>query len=420
MDQSAGGRRLGSGEEAGNAARPRRKTIGVTPITRAGGKQVYRLAFSYLGAQCRETIALPHTKANAAYCERLRAEILGQIERGTFDYVASFPNSDRARRVTGARVVPTMRTLLEAYRDRVKRTFAPSTFEGTGRSINNVLIPWCGDKLVTQLKPSDIRDFVATKPVKLKTINNLLLPLRAVLDEAVADGVIEFNPMTRLKFARLVPDDKRRSDYNPQPYAEQEIITLLGNIALPERFAFQLHAYAGLRTGELIGLRWHRVDLEAGVITIQETTTSGEDKPTPKTPAGVRTVPLLPAAREALELLRPYTQLAGGRVTVNPKRVGSRKPEAWDDKRLQLIWKNAHKGTGIAYRNPYQLRHSFASNLLSQGENAALISRLLGHKNVHMVIQHYGRWIEQGEALGFDRPPRTYGMRRLWAQEKAA
>jgi integrase len=91
-----------------------------------------------------------------------------------------------------------------------------------------------------------------------------------------------------------------------------------------------------------------------------------------------------------------------------------------DDKRLALIWKNAHKGTKIEYRHPYTLRHSFASNLLSQGENPALISRLLGHKTVGMVIQHYGRWIETGEALGFDRPPRTYGMKRLWRTDNAA
>lgn len=394
--------------------------MGVTAITRAGGKQVYRIAFSYRGVQCRETVALPHTKANQLHCERLRGEILIQIERGTFDYAKQFPDSKRARLISGSSPAPTMRQLLEAYRDRVKRTFAPSTYAGTQRVINNQLVPWCGDMLVTQIKPSDIRDWIGTKPVVLKSINNLVLPLRAVLDEAVADGLIEFNPLDRLKLARLVPESKRRSDFEPRPYSEAEIITLLGNIALPERFAFQLHAYAGLRTGELIGLRWPRVDLEANVITIQETTTEGQDKATPKTLAGIRTIPLLPAAREALDLLRPFTQLAGGRVTVNPKRVGTRKPEAWDDKRLALIWKNAHKGTGIEYRNPYQLRHSFASNLLSQGENPALISRLLGHKTVGMVIQHYGRWIETGEALGFDRPPRTYGMKRLWAQEKAA
>lgn len=29
----------------------------------------------------------------------------------------------------------------------------------------------------------------------------------------------------------------------------------------------------------------------------------------------------------------------------------------------------------------------------------------------------YGRWVEEGEPLGFDRPPRRYGMVPLWGQE---
>lgn len=392
--------------------------MGVTPITRSGGKQVYRIAFSYLDRQCRETKALPHSKANEAYCVRLRAEILGAIERGTFRYEDYFPDSKMAGRLNPRAAAPTMRALLEAYRDRVKATFAPSTWDGTRKAIDNVLVPWCGNTPVTELKPSDIRDWVGTKAVTLKRLNNLVLPLRAVLDEAVADGLLESNPLGRLKLAKLVPEDRRHSDFDPDPYTESQLFTLLGKIATPERWAFQLWAYTGMRTGELIGLRWARVDLEADTIRIQETTTAGEDRSRPKTPAGMRTIPLLPAAREAIDMLRPVTQLAGDRVTVNPKRTRPDESKAWDEKRLALIWRNAHKGTGIAYRNPYQLRHTCASNLLSQGENPALIARLLGHKTIQMVIKHYGRWIAEGEALGFDRPPRAYGMKRLWAQEK--
>lgn len=393
--------------------------MGVTPITRAGGKKVYRIAFSYRGVQCREILALPHSKANATYCERLRAEILGQIERGTFDYAAYFPDSPRAAVFgQGRRNVPRLRSLLEGYRDRVKATFAPSTFAAVRKAIDNVLVPWVGDVLVTDLRPSDIRDWVGLQTVSLKRIRNLLWPLRAVLDEAVADELIDTNPFTRLKLARLVPEAKRRSDWEPDPYTEAELRTLLARVPAPERFAFQIQAYTGLRTGELIALRWPRVDLEAGHIRVTETTTERQDKDRPKTPAGVRTIPLLPAAREALEALRAHTLLAGDRVTVNPR--STRKDRAWDDKRLAQVWKAAHKDTGIAYRNPYRLRHTWASQLLSQGENVAMISRLLGHKTIEMTIKHYARWISQGEALGFDRPPRRYGMERLWAQEKAA
>lgn len=390
--------------------------MGVTAITRAGGKQVYRIAFSFMGAQCRETLALKHSRDNENYCIGLRAQILTAIEKGAFRYNDFFPTSPRAAMFGhGPAKAKTLEQLLKAYRDRVKSTFAPSTYAAVRKAVDNVLIPWVGKKQPAELLPSDIRDWVGLQATSLKRIRNVLWPLRTVLDECVADGIIEVNPFTKLKLARLVPEAKRRSDFEPEPYAEAELRALLERLALPDRLAFQLWAYTGLRTGELIALRWPRVDLEAGSIRVVETTTERKDKDRPKTKAGIRAVPLLPAAREALELMRQYTLLAGDRVTVNPR--STRKDRAWDDKRLAQVWKAAHVGTKIAYRNPYQLRHTFASNLLSEGENIALISKLLGHATIEMTTRHYARFIAQGEALGFDRPPRRYGMKRLWAQD---
>jgi integrase len=218
--------------------------------------------------------------------------------------------------------------------------------------------------------------------------------------------------------AKLVPVGKRTSTYEPQPYTSAELLVLLGQLPVPERWAFQLWAYTGVRTGELVGLRWPRVDLEANTIFVMETTTERQDKPRPKTKAGIRTVPLLPAAREAIDALRQITQLGGGRVVTNPR--STREDKAWDDKRLAEAWHKAHKGTKIAYRQPYELRHTFASQLLSQGENPAYIASLLGHATVDMVIRNYGRWIDEGEKLGFDRPPRRYGMKRLWTTADGA
>lgn len=383
--------------------------IGVTPITRKS-KQVYQIAFSFRGVQCRELVAMPHSKASEQYCMRLRAEIMGKIDRGDFRYVDYFPDSKRAAMFGHAPArARTLKVALEAYRDRVEKTLEPSTFSGYRKAIDNHLVPWCGEKQITGLLPSDVRDWVGLQTVALKTIRNRLLPLRAVLDEAVADELIKFNPLDRVNLAKLVPADKRTSEFEPNPYTVAELLTLLSAIEDPhERLAFQFWAFTGLRTGELIGLRWSRVDLAENSIFIRETTTEGKDKGRPKTPAGIRTIPLLPAARQALDGMRELTQLAGDRVFINPR--GNRKDKAWDDRRLMLLWRRAHTATSIKYRNPYQLRHTFASQLLSQGENPSYIANLLGHKTIEMVQRNYARWVAEGEKLGFNRPPRRYGM----------
>jgi integrase len=412
VGESEGGKRLGGGQNPSPPARQKR-LVGITPLSRKN-KQVYQVAFSFKGVQCREVVDLPHSKANEQYCMRLRAEIMGKIERGEFRYGDYFQDSARAE-VFGHAPVKSklLRGLLEAYRDRVKSTLEASTFAGYRKAIDNNLIPWFGGKTLAELKPADIRDWVGLQAVSLKTIRNRLLPLRGVLDEAVADELIPFNPIDRVTLAKLVPVDKRTSDFEPEPYTAGELKTLLGNLSnLRERYAFQFWAYTGVRTGELVGLRWPRVDLEVKTVHIRETTTEGKDKARPKTKAGVRTIPLLPAALEALEGMRELTMLAGQRVFTNTRAAA--KDDAWRDSTLARVWKAAHKDTGIAYRNPYQLRHTFASQLLSQGENPAYISKLLGHKTVEMVQRTYGRWVSEGEKLGFDRPPRQYGVLLLW------
>mgnify|MGYP000017621823 CR=1 FL=1 len=51
------------------------------------------------------------------------------------------------------------------------------------------------------------------------------------------------------------------------------------------------------------------------------------------------------------------------------------------------------KRTDIKYRNPYQTRHTFASMLLSRGENPMFVAQQMGHKDWSMIIKVYGRWI---------------------------
>lgn len=391
---------------------------GVTRIVRKT-KEVYQIAFSYRKTQCREIIVRSFSKVSDDYCFGLRAEILRRIDDGSFRYVDYFPDSPRA--VLFGHRPPATRTLkeaLEAYRDRVKRTLEPSTFTGYRKAVDNHLIPWCGDKRLADLSPADIREWMSLQTTRLKTLRNRLLPLRTVLNEAVADGLIPFNPLDRVDLAKQVPPAQRGSDFEARPYTEDEVVKLLGNLEPEARYVFQAWAYTGVRTGEQIGLRWPRVDLEAKIIRIEETTTERKDKPRPKTKAGRRAIKLLPAALEAFELQRQFTLLAGDRVFQNPR--GRAKDRQWDDKTLAAVWRRAHAATGIEYRNPYQLRHTWASNLLSQGENIALIAKILGHRSIEVAMKTYAKWVDQGQELGFDRPAKRYGMERLWTTEAAS
>jgi integrase len=55
----------------------------------------------------------------------------------------------------------------------------------------------------------------------------------------------------------------------------------------------------------------------------------------------------------------------------------------------------------ITYRNIYQCRHTYASTLLSNGENIWFVATQMGHIDTEMLIKRYGHWIPQESTQGY-------------------
>lgn len=112
----------------------------------------------------------------------------------------------------------------------------------------------------------------------------------------------------------------------------------------------------------------------------------------PKTKAGEREVKLFPPAIEALQNQKQFTFLENKRVFHNPQTN-----KAWetDAQIRRTLWIPALKQAGVAYRNPYQTRHTYASTLLSVGENPLWVAKQMGHKDWGMIRRVYGRWIPE-------------------------
>lgn len=98
----------------------------------------------------------------------------------------------------------------------------------------------------------------------------------------------------------------------------------------------------------------------------------------PKTRAGRRVVTLLQPALDALQAQRVHTQLAGKEVFLNP-RTGE--PWLHDGPIRKTAWQPALRQAQVRYRYPYQTRHTFASTLLSAGENPVWVASMMGHKD---------------------------------------
>ncbi|WP_152032906.1 Arm DNA-binding domain-containing protein [Mariprofundus sp. EBB-1] len=352
------------------------------------GKSI-QIDFTYRGKRCRETLKLEPTKANIKHAEGMHSTIMHEIAIGTFDYRNHFPESKSAALFgSGQSGTQLIKDALLAYLSAKKRILAPSTYASYESVIRHNLIPSFGELRLADLSTLAIRQWLGGLTVSNKRINNILIPLRGILDDAFADGAIDRNPMDRIKNLEVRQED-------PEPFSLDEQERILAVLPDQGRNLIQFAFWTGLRTSELIALEWGDIDLVRGTAYVQRACVRGELK-YPKTSAGKREVMLFPQALEALENQKQFSFKKGKQIFHNPE---TNKPWSSDVKVRHPLWTNAIKASGVRYRNPYQTRHTYASMLLSATANPAWIAKQMGHTNMNMVLRKYGRYMDDQNEL---------------------
>ena len=144
-----------------------------------------------------------------------------------------------------------------------------------------------------------------------------------------------------------------------------------------------LAVHTGLRQGELLGLRWRDVDLKAGWLEVSASLTRGGLRRPPKTPHSRRRVKLSDTAKRTLsahrlrmaERLLPMRARADGDtlVFVDPKGDPFNGAHITERALKPLL-----RREGLREIRFHDLRHAFASLMLSQGARVDLVSQMLG------------------------------------------
>ena len=371
-----------------------------------------QVQFPYRGDRCREvftSISLPGDTASqkkdflAALKRNVKAagDLLGrirhEINQNTFSFPDYFPDSKNCKKyghVTHGH--KTVEDYLNSFLARAPAKVRKKTLKNYERIINNQLIPEFGGLDVEDLTTGIIRDWVFAKShiTNRKTISNILSPFKQAMDDAVMDRVIADNPVRALNLDRIITVESRQSEYKPDPFTEDEINILLDAMDGQIRNLFQFAFYTGLRTNELAGLTWKKIDFVNREVLVDEGLVEGEMGKLKTADKGVksRKVLLLDQALDALLKQKAFTFLEGDFVFHHPL-----KKRHWnDDAQIRkFAWTPAFKRSGLRYRNPYQTRHTYAHMLIRDNENPWWIANQLGHTGLEMLNQHYGGWLEE-------------------------
>lgn len=263
--------------------------------------------------------------------------------------------------------------------------------------------------------------------LKATSVLRLHANLHKALKYAVRLDLIPGNPVDKVE--RPKPE-KYMAAYYTAEELEQLFAAARGHRL---ELIIQFAAFYGLRRGEVLGLRWDAVDLEAGTLTVRHivTNTSIEGKQVlvqadrAKTRSSLRTLPLVDAFAQRLRALKEqqeyneqvcgscYNRKYKGYLFVN--EMGDLiLPNSVTDGFAKLLAEN-----GLRKIRFHDLRHSCASLLLKQGVPMKQIQEWLGHSDISTTANIYAHLDAQSKQLSAETMEQALvlpdsGIMRQW------
>jgi integrase len=228
----------------------------------------------------------------------------------------------------------------------------------------------------------------------------------ALCREAVTWGRIQTNPVKPVRRRAVV---RKRV---VQPPAPESVERVRRQLKKPRDQALvSLLAYAGLRPGEALGLRW--ADIGERTILVERAISHGAEKST-KTRA-TRSVRMVKPLKSELANLRMRNGRPGDDELVFPAHDG----ELWheDDWRnwRRRIFEPAAERAWLGRVRPYDLRHSFVSLLIAEGRSIVEVARQAGH-SATMALDTYGHVFDE---LDTERISAEQAIRKARAEARA-
>ncbi|BAQ15606.1 tyrosine-type recombinase/integrase [Methyloceanibacter caenitepidi] len=304
----------------------------------------------------------------------------------------------------GAYVEPARMTVSEFFdrwlADYAKPKVSAKTFERYREMIDGHIRPALGTYMLPKLAPLHIQSFYShalargRKDGKGGLSAQSVVHFHRVLHKALAQAVkwqlLARNPVDAVEPPRAERKEMRALD-------EEETAKLLGLLDGNRLYApVFLAVTTGLRRGEILGLRWSDMDLEAGTLTVVqslEQTKDGLKFKAPKTHRSRRSI-ALPAM--TVEVLRAHRAAqAEERLALGPAYEenglvcprpggGSWAPDAFSTAFAAFV-----RRSGMKPFRFHDLRHSHATHLLRAGVHPKVVSERLGHSSVGITLDTY-------------------------------
>ncbi len=295
-----------------------------------------------------------------------RADLMGKVSKGEL-------------------VAPTKQTFSEYANEWLesKTKIRDTTRDGYQHTIESHLRPSLGRVKMSDLTENHVARMVAdleARGFQPGTIRNTLNVLSGMLKTGVRRGVISRNVVSNLS-----PDERPgRVDGRKLELLNAEQVQKVIDVAGNHRPMVELAVQTGLRAGEILGLEWRDIDWDEQVIRVRrQLNPLGVVGPV-KTESSERDVVLPAGLARTLKLHRIASPASLETDPVFVTKDGTRLGRSWMMKITQILSRRA--GFNIRW---HDLRHAYASYMISNGVDIIFVSNQLGHKTADITLKVY-------------------------------
>ena len=269
----------------------------------------------------------------------------------------------------------------------------PNTIRNYKERFKHNIKEHIGRMTLSEVKPMHCQNILnlMKNDYKSSTIYQTRMALYCMFSDAAENDIIPKNPVTKSVKYDIGKESKETRALTIDE--QRKFLEVAKNTSNYNQFAFILQT--GLRTGEMIGLKWSDIDFVNREINIQRTAefrySVGEWRVgEPKSKAGYRKVPL---TEEAIKILMNQKEKLKKIKVVNLEFIDSvflsRKGEptknsAYDSSLFKLCDK-----AGIERFSMHVLRHTFATRCIEANMRPKTLQVILGHSNVGITMNLY-------------------------------
>jgi integrase len=295
-----------------------------------------------------------------------------------------------------------------------------STHNAYRRNIELHVIPALGKRQLDQLSPEDIDVFYAAllksgrkkrpgekgpaRGLAPKTVHNIHVMLNKALGDAARKGTVVRNVVALAD----APSLQARKRPEIKAWEVDQLVRFLDAIA-PHRMAPALYfaAHTGMRRGEVLGVRWRDLDLDAGQVSVRQALVSVAYEVSisdVKTGTSRRTIDI---DADVVQVLKDWHKVrTEERDGVEPTAddlvfVKADGTSMHPDIFSQLFDRTVAK-IDVPNITLHDLRHTHATLLLKAGVNVKVVSERLGHANIAFTMHVYQHVLPGMQAAAAD------------------